>query len=89
VKTGATRGRSRTRRRRERLLPLLPLLPRHRAAAFIFFPADEPHHHTAPMPALRPVATKMRTTASLLMWMLRPSSRGGTRSRSVPPRRRW
>jgi hypothetical protein len=34
------------------------------------------------------VTTKVRTTASLLMWMPRPSSQGGTRSRSVPPRRR-
>jgi hypothetical protein len=85
MKTEAARGRSRTRRRRERLLPLLPLLPRRRAAAFVFFPADEPHHHTAPTPALRPVANKVRTTTSLLMWMPRPSSRGGTRSRSTPP----
>jgi hypothetical protein len=85
AKTGAVRGRSRTCRRRERLLPLLPLLPRRRAAAFVFFPADEPHHHTAPTPALRPVATKVRTTASFLMWMPLPSSRGGTGSRSAPP----
>jgi hypothetical protein len=58
AKTGAARGRSRTRRRRERLLPLLPLLPRRRAAAFVFLPVDEPHHHTSPTPALRPVATQ-------------------------------
>jgi hypothetical protein len=64
---------------------LLPLLPRRRAAAFVFLPADELHHHTTPTPALRPVATKVRTTASLPMWMPRPSSRGGTRSRSAPP----
>jgi hypothetical protein len=90
AKTGAARGRSRTRRHRERLLPLLPLLPRRRAAAFLFFLlASKPHHHTTPTPALGPVATKVRTTASLPMWMPRPSSRGGTRSRTAPPRRRW
>jgi hypothetical protein len=46
VKTGAARGRSRT--RRERLHPLLPLLPRRRDA-FLFFPlADKPHRLTTP-----------------------------------------
>jgi hypothetical protein len=85
AKTGAARGRSRTRRRREHLVPLLPVLPRRRATTFVFLPADEPHHHTSLTPALRPVATKVRTTASLPMWMPRPSSRGGTRSRSALP----
>jgi hypothetical protein len=86
AKTGAARGRSRTRRRRERLLPLLPLLPRRRAAAFLFFLlAGKPHHHSTPMPALRLVATEVRTTASPLLWLLRPSSRGGTPD---APRRR-
>jgi hypothetical protein len=61
AKTEAAHGRSRTRRRRERLLPLHPLLPRRRAAASLFFLlASELHHHTAPTPALRPVATKVR-----------------------------
>jgi hypothetical protein len=50
AKTGAARERSRTRRRQERLLPLLPLLPRRRAAACIFFLlAGKPHRHTTPM----------------------------------------
>jgi hypothetical protein len=88
TKTGAACGRSRTRRRRERLVPLLPLLPRRRVA-FAFLPADEPRHRTSPAPALRPVATKVRTTVSLPMWMPRPSSRGGTCSRFAPPRRHW
>jgi hypothetical protein len=86
AKTGASRGRSRTRHRRERLLPLLPLLPRRRAAAFLFFLlAGEPHRHTTPTPALWPVATEVRTTASLLLWLPRPSSRGGTHRCSAPP----
>jgi hypothetical protein len=47
ARTGAARGRSRT--RRERLHPLLPLLPRRRVAAFLFFLlAGKPHHHTTP-----------------------------------------
>jgi hypothetical protein len=48
AKTGAARGRSRTRRRQECLLPLLPLLPRRHATACLFFLlAGKPHHHTA------------------------------------------
>jgi hypothetical protein len=51
AKTGAARGRSRTHRRRERLLPLLPLLPRRRASAYLFFLlAGKPHRHTTPTP---------------------------------------
>jgi hypothetical protein len=47
AKTGAARGRSRT--RRERLLPLLPLLPRRRTAAcFLFLLTGKPHCHTSP-----------------------------------------
>jgi hypothetical protein len=46
AKTGAARGRSRT--RRERLLPLLPLPPRRRAAALVFFLAGKPHRLTSP-----------------------------------------
>jgi hypothetical protein len=46
AKTGAARGRSRT--RRERLLPLLPLPPRRRAAALVFFLADKPRRLTSP-----------------------------------------
>jgi hypothetical protein len=47
AKTGAARGRSRT--RRERLLPLLPLLSRRRAAAyFLFLLAGKPHRLTSP-----------------------------------------
>jgi hypothetical protein len=67
AKTGAARGRSRTRRRRARLLPLLP----RRCTTVFFLHADEPRRPSSPMPALRPVATKVRTS--------RPSSRGGTR----------
>jgi hypothetical protein len=50
VKTGAARGRSRTRRERlHHLLPLLPLLPRRRAAAcFIFLLAGKLHRLTTP-----------------------------------------
>jgi hypothetical protein len=66
AKTGATRGRSRTRRRQAHLPPLLPLLPRRRAAVvFVFLPADEPRHLSSPTPALRPVATKVRTSIPL------------------------
>jgi hypothetical protein len=91
AKTGAARGRSRTRRRRAHLPPLLPLLPRrHAAAAFIFLPTDEPRHRTSPTPARRPVATKVRTNTSLPLWTPRPSSRGGTCHRTAPlRRRRW
>jgi hypothetical protein len=47
AKTGAARGRSRT--RRERLLPLLPLPPRRRAIAyFLFFLAGKPHRLSSP-----------------------------------------
>jgi hypothetical protein len=85
AKTGAARGRSRTRRRRERLLPLLPLLARRRAAAFLFFLlAGKPHHHTTPTPALRPVATEVRTTASLLLWL--PSHRAEVERTNAPRR---
>jgi hypothetical protein len=83
AKTGATRGRSRTSRRREHLLPLLPR--RRAAASFVFLPTDEPRHRTSPTPALRPVATKVRMTTSLPLWTPRPSSRGGTCRRSAPP----
>jgi hypothetical protein len=55
AKTEAARGRSRTHRRRAHLPPLLPQLPRCRAAvAFVFLPADEPRHRTSPTPALLP-----------------------------------
>jgi hypothetical protein len=47
AKTGVARGRSRT--RQERLLPLLPLLPRRRSATcFLFLLAGKPHRHTSP-----------------------------------------
>jgi hypothetical protein len=46
AKTGAARGRSRT--HRERLLPLLPLPPRRRAAALVFFIAGKPRSLTSP-----------------------------------------
>jgi hypothetical protein len=51
AKTGAARGRSRTRRERlHHLLPLLPLLPRRCATAcFFFLLAGKPHRHTTPM----------------------------------------
>jgi hypothetical protein len=85
AKTGAARGRSRT--RRERLLPLLPLLPRRRATAFLFFLlAGKPHRPTTPMPALRPVATEVRTPASPLLWL--PGHRAGV-ERTAPPRCCW
>jgi hypothetical protein len=77
AKPGDARGRNRTRRRREHLLPLLPLPPRRRAAAtFGFLPADEPCHRTSLTPALRLVATKVRMATSLPLWTPRPSSRG-------------
>jgi hypothetical protein len=85
AKTGAARGGSRT--RRERLLPLLPLLPRRRAAAFLFFLlAGKPHRHTTPTPALRPVATEVRTPASPLLWL--PGHRVEA-EHTAPPCCRW
>jgi hypothetical protein len=91
AKTGAARGRSRTRRRHAHLPPLLPLLPRrHAAAAFVFLPADESRHRTSPTPALRLVATKVRTSTPLPLWTPRPSSREGTCRHTAPPRcHRW
>jgi hypothetical protein len=89
AKTGAARGRSRTRRCQAHLPPLIPLLPQHRAAvAFVFLPAVESRHRTSPTPALRHVATKVRTNSPLPFWMPRPLSRGGTCRRTMPPRRR-
>jgi hypothetical protein len=46
AKTGAACGSSRT--RRERLLPLLPLPPRRRAAAHVFFLTGKPRRLTSP-----------------------------------------
>jgi hypothetical protein len=74
AKTGAARGRSRTLSHRERLLPLLPLLPRRCTIAFVFLPVDESRHRTSPTPALQPVATKVRKATSLPLWTPRPSS---------------
>jgi hypothetical protein len=50
AKTGAARGRSRTRwERLHHLHPLLPLLPRRRTAAcFFFLLASKPHRHPTP-----------------------------------------
>jgi hypothetical protein len=75
VKTGAARGRSRTRRRQGCLLPLLQR--RHDAVFFLL--ADEPCRPSSPVHALRPVATKVRTSFPCPLWTPRPSSRGGTR----------
>jgi hypothetical protein len=58
AKTGAARGRSQFLRRQARLPPLPP----RRRAAVIFLRADEPRHLSSPTPALRPVATKLRTS---------------------------
>jgi hypothetical protein len=44
------------------------------AVVFVFLPADEPRHLTPPTPALRPVATKVRTSTPLPFWTPRPSS---------------
>jgi hypothetical protein len=60
AKTGAARGRSRSRRHQARLPPLPP----RRRVAVVFLPADEPHHLSSPTPALRPVATKGGTRCS-------------------------
>jgi hypothetical protein len=61
AKAGATRGRSRPRRRRACLLPLPP----RRRAAVLFLLADEPRRPSSPTPALWPVATKVRTSFPL------------------------
>jgi hypothetical protein len=53
-------GRSRTRRRRAHLLPLLP---RRRVAVF-FLLADKPRRPPSLTHALRPVATEVRTSFS-------------------------
>jgi hypothetical protein len=63
AKTGAARGRIRTRRRQAHLPPLPPR--RRTAVVFVFLPADEPHYLSSPTPALRPVATKVRTSFPL------------------------
>jgi hypothetical protein len=92
AKTGAARGRSRTRHRQAHLPPLLPLPPRRRAAViFVFLPADEPHHLSSPTPALRPVATKVRTSIPL-PFVDAPAfePRGKRVSHTASPcRRRW
>jgi hypothetical protein len=61
AKTGAARGRSRSRRRQVRLPPLPPC----RRAAVVFLLADEPPHLSSPTPALWPMATKVRTSFPL------------------------
>jgi hypothetical protein len=61
AKTEAARGKSRPRRHRARLLPLPP---RHRAAVF-FLLTDDLRRPSSPTPALRPVATKVRTSFPL------------------------
>jgi hypothetical protein len=58
AKTGAARGSSRSRRRQARLPPLPP----RRRAVVVFLPANESRHLSSPTPALRPVATKVRTS---------------------------
>jgi hypothetical protein len=74
--------RSRTRHRRARLLSPLP---RRRVAVF-FLLADEPHQPSSPTPALRPVATEVRTSFSFPPRTPRPSSRGvGRVVRTAPP----
>jgi hypothetical protein len=77
AKTGATCGRSRT--RRERLLPLLPLLPRRRAAAcFLFLLADKPHRLPSPTRFTSASGHKGEDVRFPLLWTPRPSSRGRT-----------
>jgi hypothetical protein len=60
AKIGAARGRSQTCRRQAHLPPLPPR--RRAAVVFVFLPADEARHLSSPTPALRPVATKVRTS---------------------------
>jgi hypothetical protein len=87
AKTRAARGRSRT--RRERLLPLLPLPPRRRAAALVFFLAGKPRRLTSP-----PCSTSASghrgedTHFSPLVDATAIEPRRNAR-RSAPPRRRW
>jgi hypothetical protein len=79
AKTGAARGRSRTRRRRERLLPLLPLLPRRRTAAYLFFLlAGKPHRHTTPTPCTSASSHRGDDDRCFPLVVARPLSRSGT-----------
>jgi hypothetical protein len=85
AKPGAARGRSRT--RRERLLPLLPLPHRRRAAAYLlFFLAGQPLRRSSPTRSTSASGHRGEDAASSLLWTPRPSSRGGT---PAAPRRRW
>jgi hypothetical protein len=83
-KTGATRGRGRTHRRRARLLPLLP----RRHVVVFFLLADKPRRPSSLTPVLRPVATEVRTSFPCPLWTPRPSSRGERDARTAPLRRR-
>jgi hypothetical protein len=74
AKTGAARGRSRT--RRDRLLPLLPLPPRR--AYLLFFLAGQPLRRPSPTRSTSASGHRGEDAASSLLWMPRPSSRGGT-----------
>jgi hypothetical protein len=58
AKIGAACGKSRPRRRQARLLPLPP----RRRTAVVFLLADKLRRLSSPTPALRPVATKVRTS---------------------------
>jgi hypothetical protein len=91
AKTGAARGRSQTRRHQGRLLPLL----QRRHAVVFFLLTDEPCRPSSPTPALRPVATKVRTSFPALYG--RPGLRAEGNAtlaprhraaRTAPPRRR-
>jgi hypothetical protein len=79
VKTGATGGTSWTHHRR------------HVVVCFLL--ADEPCRLSSLTPALRPVATKVRTSFPCPLWTPRPSSRGGTlcshRATAQPRHRCW
>jgi hypothetical protein len=87
VKTGAARGRSRT--RRERLLPLLPLPPRRRAAALVFFLAGKPRRLTSPPRSTSSSGHRGENTRfSPLVDATAFEPRQNARC-SAPPRRRW
>jgi hypothetical protein len=87
AKTRAARGRSRT--RRERLLPLLPLPPRRRVAALVFFLAGKPRRLT-PLPRSTSASGHRGedTRFSPLVDATAIEPRQNAR-RSAPPRHRW
>jgi hypothetical protein len=88
AKTGAARGRSRT--RRERLHPLLPLLPRRHAAAFLFSPlTGKPHRLTTPTHCTSARSHRGEDDCCLPL-VDTPTIEPRRNARcSAPPRRRW